>query len=218
MAQRILDKLPIPPEEVQAALQILDELGPLSRRPGSLGASRSDGLTSYREFVQLNMDQFRLISDWHHYAILSLVETKTFREDSDWIAKRLGIDAARAQSSLDGLLRLGLLIRTRGGKLKHGGKQITTTIDIPNASLRRAHYQNLDLARRSLDSDPVTERGFSSITVATTPRKLEEAKRRIREFRRNLTTYLEADEKTEVYQINFQMFPLTTTTGGAGRF
>lgn len=40
---------------------------------------------------QLSMDQFAIIADWYHFAILNLINTPGFKSDISWIAKRLGL-------------------------------------------------------------------------------------------------------------------------------
>jgi hypothetical protein len=45
--------------------------------------------------------------------------------------------------------------------------------------------------------------------VTTSQEKMEEAKRRIRLFRKELAAFLEEGEGTEVYSLNIQLFPQT---------
>ena len=43
-----------------------------------------------KKFSYLELDQFRVISDWQHMAILEMVALEDFKNDSRWISKRLG--------------------------------------------------------------------------------------------------------------------------------
>ena len=52
-------------------------------------------------------------------------------------------------------------------------------------------------------------RDFTSMTMAIDPEKLTEAKKKIREFRRGLSEFLEAGKKEEVYRLNIQLVPVT---------
>ncbi|RYZ69031.1 MAG: DUF4423 domain-containing protein, partial [Proteobacteria bacterium] len=54
-------------------------------------------------------DQFRLIADWYHMAILSLTKLKGSKPDPRWIARRLGISAEEANLALSRLVRMKLL-------------------------------------------------------------------------------------------------------------
>lgn len=198
MAAKVLDRLCVDPS---TSAKIL---GGLSNRT----AEKTDH-TEYTEFIQLNMDHYHVISDWYYFAIISLVETKGFKDDPQWIAKRLNIKVTEASTALERLERLGLLAREKSGKLKTTGVQFATSTDIANMSLRKSHHQNLELAKRSLDQDAVEMRDFSSMTMAIDPDKLPEAKRMIKEFRRKFCAFMESGKKAEVFRICIQLFPLS---------
>jgi len=160
-------------------------------------------------YSELDMDQFHLISEWYYFGILSLATTKTFKSDSTWIAKSLGIQKREANAALERLERLGLLARDQKNKLVATGKAFKTSSEIPNTYLRKHHLQGLDLARRAMEEDEFKACDFSSITMAVDPEKLPEAKKLITQFRQNLCAFMEADAKKEVYRMSVQLFPLS---------
>lgn len=161
-------------------------------------------------YTRLDMDHFRVVSDWHHFAILSLSETEGYRHDPKWIARRLGIRAGEASLALDRLERLGMLERDeKTGKVIQTGVSYATSDDVADLSLRKAHAQNLELARRSLEGDAVDERDFTAITMAIDPEMLPLAKKMIREFRDRLCATLESGAKKEVHKFCMQLIPLT---------
>ncbi len=67
-------------------------------------------------YLELKSDQFQIISKWHHFAILSLAETKGFKASPLWIAKRLGIKVVEAENALERLERLGFIEWSRTQK------------------------------------------------------------------------------------------------------
>lgn len=156
----------------------------------------------------LKEDEFRLICDWEHFAILSLSEVKDNSSDARWIARRLNIPMKTAADSRDRLLRLGL-IEVKNSQFKQVSAPLTTTNDIRSESIQRSHYQNLILAQERLESVEVSKREYTTVTMATSPKKLKEAKILIREFKRKLMEFLEDGEKTDVYTLAIQLFPLT---------
>ncbi len=81
-------------------------------------------------------NKFEVISDWVHFAILSLLETSSDRVDADWIARRLGINKTYAQICFQRLLDLGLIAETEG-RLKQTGKSIKfeNTVSVPARAL-----------------------------------------------------------------------------------
>jgi uncharacterized protein (TIGR02147 family) len=112
------------------------------------------------------------------------------------------------------LLRLGLLSRSGSGELTLTGKNFTTTDRVRSSAVRKGHENNLNLARKSLESDPVDARDFSAITMAIDPARLEEATQLIREFRDRICTFLEGGKKQQVYKLCIQLFPMTADERG----
>lgn len=163
-------------------------------------------------FAVLEDEVFAAISDWQHYAILSLMETKDFRADEKWIAKRLGISPLEVRETLERLLRLGLA-KSEKGKLSPTNENLATTDDVANAALRRSHQQSLEQAIDALESVDVELRDFSSITMAIDSSRLPLAKKAIRDFRRRLMRLLEAGVADEVYNLNIQLVPVTKKVG-----
>lgn len=162
-----------------------------------------------RESIALDVDQYHAISEWYHFAILSLAETRGFRSDARWIGCRLGISADIALAAVERLLRMGLLNQEKNGRWAATGKSYATTDGIVNLALRKSHQRNLELAKASLETDPIDRRDFTAMTMVADPAKLPEAKRRIREFRDELSAFLEDGDKSEVFKICLQLFPLT---------
>jgi uncharacterized protein (TIGR02147 family) len=167
-----------------------------------------------KNFMQVNMDHYHLISDWWYFAILSLAETDYFQEDPEWIAKRLNIGIPDIKIALQRLERLKLLVRSKSGKLKSTGYQFKTTSNITNLSLRKSHLQTIELIKNSIERDDLKVCDFSSMTMAIDPDKLPEAKLRLTEFRRSLCSFLESGKKKEVYRLFLSLFPLTEMENG----
>ena len=194
LIQKILKKVGVDPEEIQGALELLP------RRKNS---------ASVLAYTQLQVDEYRLISEWHHFAILSLSETEGYVHDAYWIAGRLGITQKDAASALQRLEQLGVLKVEPGGGGIRKPPNFTTTDEVANLSLRKSHAQNLELAQRSLENAPIEQRDFTAITMAIDPAKISEAKKMIREFRDRLCAHLEAERRTEVYKLCVQLIPLS---------
>ncbi|MBI2605950.1 MAG: TIGR02147 family protein [Deltaproteobacteria bacterium] len=201
------------PLAVKTARRILERLCVAPHKSEKILASFASGRRSgaANEYRQLNMDYFHVVSDWYYFAILSLAETKDFRDDPSWIARRLGITPAQARTALERLERMEMLARGHDGILHPTGVQYATSSDIADLSIRKQHRQNLELAHRSLDRDAVDARDFSSMSMALDPALIPEAKNRIKKFRRELCAFLESGEKKEVYKMCIQLFPLTQT-------
>ena len=164
----------------------------------------------HEEYLRLSSDQFQIISEWYYFAILSLINTKGFRNDPIWIAKRLGISISQAGQAVDRLLRLGMVEEVAHHKLKRCKPRYRTTDDVANLSLRKSHFQNLELAKASLETDPVEHRDFTAITMPADLKNLPEAKQLIRKFEQDLCAMMmNSEAPTEVYRMMVGLFPLT---------
>ncbi|WII72671.1 TIGR02147 family protein [Bdellovibrio sp. 22V] len=157
---------------------------------------------------QLKEDEFAIICDWYHFAILALVPIKTFQPNPQWIAERLNIPLEVAHAAIDRLVRLGLLV-LEDGKFIVTQKQLETTHNIPSESLRRSHKQSLVQVLDNMDRVPLDLRDVTSITFPMNRKKIPEAKRLIRNFRRKMATLMTQGPKTDVYNLNVQLFPVT---------
>lgn len=210
MAEKLLERLMCSPAQKERILKSLPgrpTAPALSAR--GVASEESADPTLLPTPIEIKTDEFHAVSDWHHFAILSLAETRDFQADEAWISNRLNLNRNTARVALERLLRLGLLAVGKGGKIQATGKSYTTSDDIANISLRRSHAQNLELARASLDNDPIERRDFTAITMAIDPALLSEAKKRVRAFRDRLCAFLESGEKKEVYKLCIQLIPLS---------
>ena len=159
-------------------------------------------------FTELDLAKLNVLSDWHYFAILSLLETEDYQDCPRWIASRLNISVEAAQEALETLTKLNF-IKKENGKHLYTGVQLKTPHNVRSFAIRHSHHQALDLAKASLEIDDIHLRDFSAVTVATTPEKIEQASQYIKEFRRKLMKFLESEDKTEVYRLSIQLFPLS---------
>jgi len=157
----------------------------------------------------LKEDELAMIVEWYHLAVLSLVSTKDFKPEPEWIGERLGIAAEIAAASLERLARIGL-IKWEGGQVQlTTGGPVSTTTGVPNQFLRLAHQDTLRHVVESMPHVPLDKRDISSITLPIDERKLQEAKTLIRTFRRKLAHLLTQGTQNQVYTLNIQLFPLS---------
>lgn len=195
-------------DPAEAAL-LLGQLKNRNQTRARSGRSGPDSKISQLKTMQLTTDQYRLLSEWYCFAILSLVETVGFRSDEKWIARRLQIKIPEVRETLDRLQRMGLIVRDRQKKIKTTGHSLTTTTDVRDISLQRSHQQNLELAARALQEVPVELRDITAITMAVNLKRLPEAKAKIAQFRKDMDALLESGQQTEVYKLCIQLFPIS---------
>ncbi len=156
---------------------------------------------------------YKIIAEPEYYAIFSLLELKNAKHDPYWIAQRLGCSVGKIQTALEGLLKSGLLTK-EGNKFKKKPIRLSTTEDVQSRALRDSHRAALKQAAESLDAVDVSLRDLSSIYFPANLKRLPEAKKLIRDFRKQLAALFQEDENDEVYVLNTQLFPLTKLSRG----
>ena len=131
--------------------------------------------------------------------------------DERWIASQLQpeIGVREVKEALDTLEALGL-IRMEGERLVTSTPLVTSGREAPNDLLASYHVQMMKMGAESIDRFPSEERDISNLTLTLGPDGLQKMKRRIQEFRRELMELSTREEaRTQVVQINFQLFPLS---------
>lgn len=206
LSQMITGKRPI---TLKSMKKISDRLGLSPNERNSLAGSLLDSQEDQTEkqFLRLREDQFHLISDWYHMAILSLAKTKKTQSDPRWIARRLGISIEQASQALLRLERLGI-IQTKP-KLKQISEPIEMVSEIPSEAIRKYHIQNLNLAIEKIEMVEVKKRQFQSISVPINPDKIANFKKLIDNFLSSAHELSRKCEGQEVYNLNVQLFPVT---------
>ena len=199
--EKVADKLNLSPKE---RLLFIDSN---QRRPSVLQ------VTNDIQRKQLNSEtHFRIIAEWEHYAILSLLETKDFQSSSKWISERLNIPDLRARICIDNLLEAKLIL-LEGKRFVLNQQGLSTSEDISSQAIRIARRQDLELAQNSIDEISVELRDLSSSTMTLDPKDLPELKAMIRDFRKRFMLQAENKKSNEVYKLAVQLFPLTKLRG-----
>jgi uncharacterized protein (TIGR02147 family) len=79
------------------------------------------------------------------------------------------------------------------------------------------HISMAELAIRSVREAAPPERDFSSLTLSLSPHCLEAVKAKLRKFRKEILEMARQDTDVDgVYQMNFQVFPLSHRHSSSG--
>lgn len=163
----------------------------------------------YLKRVMVDENHYNILSQWEYYGVLTLAECDDFCSDHMWISKRLGLRKERVDEVVRGLISAKLLEKNLAGEYRLTQGPLRTTEDINSKALKTSHLETLDIGKEKLENTAVELRDYSSMTVAIDPSKLSEAKSIIREFRQKMGSLLRDGQKTEVYQMAIQLYPLT---------
>ena len=196
-------------------LKILDFLDahPLERKNilsnslDSVSNKKTDNVD--KNYQQITLDAFAVISDWEHYAILDLTFVEGFSSSPAWIAKSLGITVTEVKSAIERLLRLELLERKNGQLVKTKNFLTNYEEGFTSAGLKKLQRQILQKALDAIEQTPQEEKDITSMTMAINPKKLPQAKQIIKQFRRDLCEFLEEGKRTRVYHLGIQLYPVS---------
>lgn len=121
------------------------------------------------------------------------------------------ISTEKAQESLDFLVKNGFLKKRGNFRYRQSQKSVATgRISIAAPAVRSFHRQMGELALNTLDSVPVAERNFSTITLGLTDKTYKKILRELANFRRKVIALATNEDDVErVYEMNLQLFPLT---------
>lgn len=161
-------------------------------------------------FKGVDAVKFQVISDWHHYAILETTRLDHFKPNPRWISEYLGVPIQEIEKAIERLITCGLLEITDSGKWIVGNNT-TTTNRYSHMAFRNMQTQIMEQGIEALKKNiPLEVRDQSSITMCVDKKRLTQAKKKIKKFRRDLMVYLEnGTAKDDVYHLCISLFPVT---------
>ncbi len=163
-----------------------------------------------KSFDELQLSQFKLVSDWYYFAIRELTRVKGFKPSSYWIHKafKKRITIKQINEAIKSLLQLGLLEK-KEEELVYTEKSINTQNDFSSLAIKSYHSQVLHEANDSLYNDDVKVREFQAGCFSFKKKDLPQAKEMIRNFIQEFASLHSKDNGEDVYQFAVQFFPLT---------
>ena len=138
---------------------------------------------------ELLKSQYNYFSNWYMVAIRELVVLKNFKEDYEWVSKKLRNKVSKKdfQEAVADLMNLGLLKREANGKLIQSEEFIQFTDTSMNYTVVNVlHSQFLDLAKESLNDDPYESRSASCVVLATEKENFSKIREEIKAFRAHI--------------------------------
>lgn len=162
------------------------------------------------EEQQENLEYY---SEWYHPVIREMTMLSDFSSDPHWIAERLQMKVLpkQAEKSLK-LLEELKLIKFDQKKQRHvvTDQAIRPDRDVNTLAATRHHQKMCELAAEALTRVKAANREFNTLSVCVTKEDAMEISALIYELCEKIVRIEEkAKKKSQVYQINLQLFPLT---------
>ncbi|MDB5050556.1 MAG: hypothetical protein JWO30_3627 [Fibrobacteres bacterium] len=166
----------------------------------------------------MGADQYEFYGKWYYPAIRELLYFHPVKGDYDALAKMLSppIKASEARQAVQLLLRLGLARKdAQGAVVRADPLSDSTGYQAADASIYDFQQQTLALAGEAIQRFPRDTRSLSTLTFSLSQNGFDTINEELKGFRRRLLKIAEEDKAEDtVYQVNFQVFPLTRPAGG----
>lgn len=168
--------------------------------------------------------QYKVYSLWYALPIREMIALPDFQEDPAWIARRLRphVRPTEVKTALQLLEQVGLIVRDENNRLKQHSIKLSTGPRVRSLAVRNYHRSMMEVAANTLDGVGQEDRDITSLTLTLTRAQYEEARARIERFRAELLDLIDEPatpvegapppaniDDREVYQVGFQLFPMT---------
>lgn len=155
-----------------------------------------------------------LFSKWYYVAIREVIDLLQWKDDLNLLANSLlpPLSVNEANEAVETLLELGLVRWNDKGILETCDSGISTGDEVSSKHLIAFQRKTMDLASLALDDVAPEFRDISVLTMGLSEESFWNIKNEIRHFRKRLAKIaIEDKNANRVYQLNFQLFPLSQT-------
>ncbi len=177
-----------------------------------LSSIKTNGPKAWKPQIIRN-EQFEYYSKLHYGVVRSIIDMHGFDGDYEALSKMVWprITPAQARSAIELLEKLGFIKKQKNGNYEVTNKSIATEPEVVSLAVLNFHKQSAALALRTIEEMPREERNFSGCMLGISKQSYERICEEIRVFRSRLLQIAEDDQKADtVYQLNFQLFPVST--------
>jgi uncharacterized protein (TIGR02147 family) len=163
---------------------------------------------------KIGIDQYKILSKWYYLVVRSLISIKGIDNDIKSLSKIMNgyLTPAQIKESIELLLDLNFIRENENG-YELCDRNIIAEDDAQADAIRNFHSQMIPIGALAVKKNDVNEREIRAITLGLTKINAKEVKTLIRNFYKDLVSYLsqENEIKTaeEVWQLNFQFFKFT---------
>lgn len=176
---------------------------------------RMQELAGHKDARRLRTAQFDYFGKWYHAVIRELATLFDWNDDYALLARTLSppISPDEARGSVELLLEHGLLKKTGAGRYLQTDMAVTTGAYVTTAIVHDYQRAAMRLAEEALGRYRKEMRDISTLTVGISHTGFERIRDELTAFRERLARIVAEDEPADrVYQMNFQLFPVTATT------
>lgn len=173
---------------------------------------RLQALSKSHKSSTIRESQFSYFAHWYNLVIRELVTILDWDDDYSILAKAVypPITPRKAEIAVKLLIELGMIKKMPSGRYIQVDKAITTGDQVTSLAVSKYQKQTMELAIESLNNIKKVARDVSTMTVGISPKGFEKIKEEIKLCRGRIREIVLKDKACDrVYQINFQVFPLS---------
>ncbi|PWU20947.1 MAG: TIGR02147 family protein [Bdellovibrio sp.] len=171
---------------------------------------------------ELDRKSFEKLPSWVAWVIYAMIDQQGVSFDSEnlRVLLRGKVKPDEIESALKSLIEAGEVeVEEATGRLRKTRSLVDSPEDIPVALIRKLQAQLMLLGLESLYQDSPTEREFGTLTLALTASEFEEIRFKLRQLRKQIhkenSIRRMTNQGERVYQLNLQLFPVTSRADGA---
>jgi uncharacterized protein (TIGR02147 family) len=161
----------------------------------------------------VQVSQYEFFQKWYYVAIRELLAFYKFSDDFQQLGKMIDppISEAQARKAISLLEKLDLIKKDDSGIYQQTDTLIGAGYDVKSVAINNFQISMLDLAKESIDRFPKDERDISTLTLSFSKELYGTIHDKLKGFRRDILELVKNDPNAvdRVYQVNFQIFPLS---------
>ncbi len=212
MVSKVLDRLALDPREQSWFRTSLKAKFCKSSKDRSEAQKKVAVLSADVDTKYLDLDLFKAVSNWYHFALIELIKISTGTKNSvQNFSERLGISEDEINLALGRLIRLELISFTKKAYVVN---QDTVIADqgIPSEAVKNFHRQILEKSAQAMAFQNPSERYGYSAALPVKVKSVDRAKKLIQKFRTDFAREISDHEGgEEIYGLCLQFFKLTQT-------
>jgi uncharacterized protein (TIGR02147 family) len=161
---------------------------------------------------KLESSQYEFYEKWYYTAIRELLDFYPFRDDYKALARNLDptILPHEAKKGIKVLEDLGLIKLDPAGHYVKSDPVITSGEGWKSVAIANYQLGNLDLAKRAFEKYGEGHRDFSTLTLSISKDTADSIMLNLKQFRAECLELARGDQSADrVYQMNFQVFPIS---------
>ena len=164
---------------------------------------------------RFGVDEFLVISDWYHLAIVELIDMNPVNCSPSKISRALGIDMETATQGLKRLKKLKLVVRDNKTNDWRASEDWTVLGgESPSEAVRNFHEQFLELGKKALETQGMNKRTSLSGLMSIDKDRREEFQNELQKmFTQVAAKYCDTDKKDLLVGLTIQGFEVYEKEG-----